>query len=95
MKAQFDGAPSKAFLALTDAGAKQTLQQHALGRRLRMDLVARPLVVDGELIFQRIDNTRADVAEGSYVVRKDPDLDTGAAHLTFPIVSRRPPRSRG
>jgi hypothetical protein len=40
-----------------------------------MDLVAHPLVVEGELLFQFIDNARADIAVRSYVVREDPDGD--------------------
>ena len=60
-----------------------------------MDLVADPLVLEWELILQRIDNTRADIAEGSYVVGEYPDLDGLAGHLISPISSRPPQRCRG
>jgi hypothetical protein len=40
-----------------------------------VDLVADPGIFEEELLFQLIDNPRADVAEGSYVIGEDPDLD--------------------
>ena len=84
MQAQLDGAAAQALLALADAGAEQAFEQDALRRRLRMDLVAYPLILNRELIFQRIDNTRADIAEGSYVVGKDAYRD---GHVSHPLVS--------
>jgi hypothetical protein len=95
MEAQLDGAAAQALLALADAGAEQAFEQDALRRRLRMDLVAYPLILNRELVFQRIDNTRADIAEGSYVVGEYPDRDSLEAHLISPISSRPPRRSRG
>jgi hypothetical protein len=40
-----------------------------------MDLIGQPFVGDGELLPQLFDNTFADVAVGSDVIRVDGDAD--------------------
>ena len=95
MQSQFDTAAAQTLLALAYSRAEQPFKQHALRRRFGMDLVADPLVLEWELTLQRIDNTRADIAEGSYVVGEYPDVDGLAVHIISPISSRPPQRCRG
>jgi hypothetical protein len=95
MQPQLDAAPPQAFLAEVYARSKEPFEKDAFRRRLRMDLVAHPLVLQRELFFQPIDNTRADVAERSYVVGEYPDRNRLAAHLIYPISSRPPRLPRG
>ncbi len=80
-QSQFSAPLALALLTPDDTRTEQALEQYALRRGLGMDLVADPGVFEGELLFQLIDNTRADVAERSYVVGEDPDLDGQVAHL--------------
>jgi hypothetical protein len=95
MQPQFDAAAAQALLALAYARAEQPFERDPALRRLGMDLVADPLVLEWELILQRIDNARADVAERSYVVGEYPDRDGLDAHVISPTSSRPPRRSRG
>jgi hypothetical protein len=67
-----------AFLALPHTRAEETLQKHALDGGLGVDLVAHPGVFYRELFLELIDNTRADIAVGSYVVGEHAD---GYGHL--------------
>jgi hypothetical protein len=50
-------------------------EQDAHERRFGVDLIAHPCVFQEELFFELIDNTRADVAEGSDVIGEDTHLD--------------------
>ena len=77
---QLHAALPLALLAAKDARTEQALERDTLRRGLGVDLVADPGVFEGKLFFQLIDNTRADIAVGSYVVGEDPDLDCRVAH---------------
>ena len=80
-QSQLKAALALPLLTPNDTRTEQALEQYALQRGLGVDLVADPGVFEGELFFQLIDNTRADVAVRSYIVREDPDLDGHVAHL--------------
>ncbi len=80
-QSQFHAPLALALLTPNDTRTEQALEQYALRRGLGVDLVADPGVFERELFFQLIDNTRADVAVGSYVVGEDPDLDGPVVHL--------------
>ena len=55
-------------------------------RCIRMDFVRQPLFGDGKLLLQCVDNTFADVAEGSNIVGVDRDVYR--SHGCFPRQSR-------
>ncbi|MDD5169629.1 MAG: hypothetical protein PHN75_12480 [Syntrophales bacterium] len=49
-------------------------QQYPFGRRLRMEFIADPGVMDIVYLLELIDNALADVAKGSDIIREYLDL---------------------
>ena len=74
-KTELGTTAAHTLVPLCSGRTKQAFKQDAPERRLRVDLIAHPCVFHEELIFELIDNTRADVAEGSDVIGEDAHLD--------------------